>query len=150
MAVNRSTLFLRVAAAWFTVYAALHTYGAMYEDLREAVPLKQMLFTAMRSYKVNIQGVTRTYMDFYLAFGLISAWCLLLFGILSWQLGGLARNQPDVARPLVLTLFVISIPMTALVWLYVFAVPGIFSTVGTLLLGLSYYALLPSGRSVAR
>ena len=150
MSPQRGPLLLRITAVWFAVYAALHTYGAMYADLHEAVPLKQALFAAMRSYKETLPGATRSYMDFYMAFGLMASWTLLLFAILSWQLASLSRTQPAVARPLVLTLFVISIPMTILIWTHVFAIPALFSTVATVLLGLSYYALPPSGRSVAR
>jgi hypothetical protein len=136
-----STILLRIAAIVYAFYAAGHTYGAMYKDLHSGGPLKQAVFSAMRSYTAQVQGFTRSYWDFYKGFGFIATWALVLFAILSWQLASLARTSPTAARPLVLTLFLVSIPMTILAWTNFFAAPGILSTAATLLLGAAAFSL---------
>jgi len=136
-----STLLLRIASVVFALYAAGHTYGAMYKDLKSGDPLKQVAFTAMRSYKETIQGSARSYWDFYTGFGFFTTWSLVLLAILCWQLAGLARTQPAIARPLILTLFAISIPMTVLTFTNFFLAPAILSTAATLLLGAAAFTL---------
>ena len=76
-----------------------------------------------------------------MGFGWYVSCALLLFAILCWQLSGVARTQPSIARPLILTLFVISIPMTILGYTNFFAAPAIFATAGTLLLGAAAFSL---------
>jgi hypothetical protein len=129
------TIFLRASAVVYALFALGHTYGAMYADIQTGGLAKQALFTAMRSYTENVQGFTRSYWDFYRGFGFNVSWMLVGFAILSWQLGTLSRTQPSSARPLILTLFAISIPITVLAWTNFFAAPGVLSTLATLLLG---------------
>jgi len=136
-----STILLRIASVVFALYTAGHTYGAMYKDPKEGGPLKQATLAAMRSYHENLGGASRSYWDFYKGFGWFVSCALLLYAILCWQLSTLARTQPSSARPLILTLFVISIPMTVLAYTNFFAAPAIFSTVATLLLGAAAFTL---------
>ncbi len=130
-----STLLLRIATVIYALYTAGHTFGAMYKDPSTGGPEKQAVLAAMRSYHENIMGSMRSYWDFYTGFGFLVSWTFLLFAILCWQLGSLAHSNPSAARPLVLTLFLISIPMTVLSYTNFFAAPAIFSTVATLVLG---------------
>ena len=136
-----STILLRIASVVFALYTAGHTYGAMLKDPKEGGPLKQATLAAMRGYHENLQGASRSYWDFYMGFGWLVSCTLLLFAILCWQLAPLARTQPAIARPLVLTLFVISIPMTVLAYTNFFAAPAIFSTAATLLLAAAVFTL---------
>ena len=136
-----STILLRIASVVFALYTAGHTYGAMLKDPKEGGPLKQATLAAMRGYHETLQGASRSYWDFYMGFGWFVSCALLLFTILCWQLASLARTQPAIARPLVLTLFVISIPMTVLAYTNFFAAPAIFSTAATLLLGAAVFTL---------
>jgi hypothetical protein len=138
---KRGTLFLRIASVVYALYTVGHTYGAMYEDVRDGDPLKQAVFAAMRTYTERIQGFSHSYWDFYRGFGFLVSWTWLLFTILCWQLSTLSRTQPASARPFVLTLFLISVPMSALAWTNFFAAPGILSTLATALLGAAYLTL---------
>src|ERR1700760_4484292 len=108
------TILLRIASVVFALYTAGHTYGALFKDPSTGSPEKQMVLTAMRTYHENLGGASRSYWDFYMGFGWFVSCALLLFTVLCWQLAPLARTQPAVARPLLLTLFVVSIPMTIL------------------------------------
>ena len=136
-----STLLLRIASVVFALYTAGHSYGAMIKDPKSGGPEKQLVLSAMRAYHEHLQGASRSYWDFYKGFGWFVSCALLLFTILCWQLSGIARTQPSIARPLILTLFVISIPMTILAYTNFFAAPAIFSTVATLLLGAAAFSL---------
>lgn len=136
-----STILLRIASVVYVFYTAGHTYGAMFKDPKSGGPQKQLVLSAMRSYHEKLGGANRSYWDFYIGFGWFASCALLLFAILCWQLSSLARTQPAVARPLILTLFVISIPMTVLAYTNFFAAPAAFSTVATLLLGAAAFSL---------
>jgi hypothetical protein len=135
------TLLLRIAAVVFALFTAGHTFGAMIKDPSEGGPEKQMVLAAMRGYHENVMGSSRSYWDFYKGFGWNVSCLLILFAILCWQLSTLARTNPAIARPLILTLFVISIPITVLSYTNFFAAPAIFSTVATLLLGAAAFSL---------
>jgi hypothetical protein len=136
-----STILLRIASIVFALYTAGHTYGAMLKDPSTGGPEKRAVLMAMRTYHENLGGASRSYWDFYKGFGWFVSCALLLFAILCWQLSTLSRSQPSVARPLILTLFVISIPMTVLAYTNFFAAPAVFSTVATLLLGAAAFSL---------
>ena len=136
-----STILLRIASVVFALYTAGHTYGALFKDPRSGGPAKQAVLAAMRTYHENLGGASRSYWNFYMGFGWFATCALLLFAVLSWQLAGLARTQPAIARPLMLTLFVISIPMTVLAYTNFFAAPAILSTAATLLLGAAVFTL---------
>jgi hypothetical protein len=136
-----STTLLRIASVVFALYTAGHTYGAMIKQPQGGSPLKQATIAAMRGYRETIQGASRSYWDFYKGFGWFVSCALLLFAILCWQLATVARTQPAIARPLILTLFVISIPMTVLSYTNFFAAPAILSTAATLLLGAAAFTL---------
>jgi len=136
-----STIVLRIASVVFALYTAGHSFGAMIKDPSTGGPAKQAVLGAMRAYHENVMGSSRSYWDFYKGFGWLVSCALLLFTVLCWQLSTLARTQPAFARPLILTLFVISIPMTVLAYTNFFAAPAIFSTVATLLLGAAAFSL---------
>jgi hypothetical protein len=136
-----STILLRIASVVFALFTAGHTFGAMIKDPGTGGAEKQAVLTAMRTYHENVMGTSRSYWDFYKGFGWMVSCALLLFAILCWQLSTTARTQPTAARPLILTLFVISIPMTVLSYTNFFAAPAIFSTAGTLLLGAAAFSL---------
>jgi hypothetical protein len=136
-----STILLRIASVVFALYTAGHSFGAMIKDPGMGGPAKQAVLGAMRAYHEDVMGSSRSYWDFYKGFGWLVSCALILFAVLCWQLSTLARTQPSFARPLILTLFVISIPMTILAYTNFFAAPAIFSTVATLLLGAAAFSL---------
>ena len=136
-----STILLRIASIVFALYTAGHTYGALFKDPSDGGPAKQAVLYGMRTYHENLAGASRSYWDFYMGFGWFVTCALVLFAVLSWQLSTLARTQPSIARPLILTLFVISIPMTVLAYTNFFAAPATLSTAATLLLGAAAFTL---------
>jgi hypothetical protein len=137
----RSPLLLRIAAIVFLLYTAGHTFGAMFKDPSTGGLEKQAVLAAMRSYHQDIGGFSRSYWDFYKGFGFYVSLGLLSYAILCWQLADLSRTSPSAARPLVMTLFVLSIPMTILAWTNFFILPFVLSLVGMLLLGVAAFRL---------
>jgi hypothetical protein len=139
-----STILLRIAAAIYVFFTLGHTLGAMYQDPKEGGPAKQAVLAAMRAYHQDFQGSSRSYWDFYRGWGFYVSWTFVLFAILCWQLGSLARKNPSAARPLIATLFAISIPMCILTWTHFFITPDICATLATLLLGGALFSLAPA------
>lgn len=136
-----STLLLRIASVVYLLFTAGHTFGAMFKDPKQGGPEKQAVLMAMRTYHENVMGTSRSYWDFYRGFGFYVSCALLLLAILCWQLGSLARTTPSAARPLIWTLFIISIPMTILSFTNFFAAPALFATLATLLLGAAAFTV---------
>ena len=94
---------------------------------------------SMRTFEFDVMGATRTYLDFYLGFGMYITVLLLLQAVLVWQLASLASVDPRRARPLVATLSLGTLIGTFVVWRFILAVPALFSlacgiclTIGTL------------------
>ncbi len=48
---------------------------------------------ALQSTHFEVQGLNRTYWDFYVGFGLFVTVLLLLTAVLAWQLGGLPQEH---------------------------------------------------------
>src|SRR5258707_15446098 len=76
--------FYRFAAVLLLLFDAGHTSGFPWSDPKWGVDL-----VSMRSTHFYIMGVSRTYWDFYVGFGLFVSVFLLLAVVLAWQLGGL-------------------------------------------------------------
>jgi hypothetical protein len=139
-----SRRLLRAASVVFVLYAWGHTYGAMFHDNTRG-PRQAALFAAMRDYTFVVQGQTRSYWTFYRGFGFYVSLALALLAVLTWQLGALSRSHPRQARPLVATLFVSLVAMTALTWVDFFPAPTILSVLCTALVGGALLSLARAG-----
>jgi hypothetical protein len=96
----------------------------------------------MKTFRFDVSGVNRSYFEFYRGFGFILAVYMVLQAVLLWQLGGLARTNRGLARPLVLSLFVASIPIGILTWAFLFPTPVYFDAVLTACLGWAAIAVV--------
>src|ERR1700752_4364000 len=92
--------WLRIASVIALLFAAGHSMGAMESW---SPPGETDVLEAMRSFRFDAMGVTRTYWDFYFGFGLFISVFLLLQAILLWQLSAIAMTDPARARPLIAT-----------------------------------------------
>jgi len=88
----------------------------------------------MRSVHFDAQGFTRTYWDFFSAFGLFFSVFLLFAAVLAWLLGGLPAETFARVRSIAWALAISFIAVTALSWRYAFTIPIVFSTLVTLFL----------------
>ena len=138
------TLCLRIASGLTVLYAAGHTLGGTESW---SPPGDTEVLQSMRTFEFDVMGATRTYMDFYLGFGVSITVLLLLQAVLMWQLAALARDAPHRARPMVAALSVGSLIGTFVVWRFIFVVPALFSLGCAACLTIAYVLLLTAPRS---
>ena len=132
-----ATVFLRVASILSLLFAGGHTLGGSqsWSPAGETEVLQ-----AMRSFRFDAEGVSRTYLEFYLGFGFILSVYLLLQAVVLWQLATLARVEPARLRPLVAAFLLAQVASGVLEWKFIFAVPMVFSALIALSLGAALYA----------
>jgi hypothetical protein len=133
----RTALFLRIASVISLLFTAGHTLGGR----------KSWTFTgetevlhAMRTFRVQAFGVSRTYMDFYRGFGFSLSVAMLLQAILLWQLASVANANPALVRPMILTFLLASIAGGIVTWKFLFPVPAIFGAAVTLCLAAAFFS----------
>ena len=83
----------------------------------------------MRSFRFDAEGVSRTYLDFYLGFGFIISTYLLLQAVLLWQLAAIVKTDPARVRPLIASFVLASVATAFLSWRFIFTIPVIFSAI---------------------
>ena len=83
----------------------------------------------LQSFRFDTMGVTRTYWDFYFGFGLFISLFLVLQSVVLWQLAGFAKDDTTRARPLTVSFLLPSFGCALLGWIYILAVPALFSAV---------------------
>jgi hypothetical protein len=118
------TFWLRTASVVAILFALGHMAGAL--DTWSP-PGETPVLQSMRSFEFVAMGSRRTYADFYVGFGIYIGVLLLALGVVLWQLAVLARKEPALARPLVITLGVASLAGVVVCWRYIFIVPALFA-----------------------
>ncbi len=88
----------------------------------------------MRSVHFDAQGFTRTYWDFFSAFGLFFSVFLLFAAVLAWLLAGLPAETLPRVSAIAWALAICFVAITALSWRYAFTIPIVFSTLITVCL----------------
>jgi hypothetical protein len=136
----KTALWLRIAAIISLLFAVGHTLGGRrsWSFTGEAEVLH-----AMRTFRVQAFGVSRTYMDFYRGFGYSLSVAMLLQSVLLWQLAALAVQNPSQTRPMILSFVLASITGGIVAWTLIFPVPALIGSAVTMCL---IAALSASGR----
>ncbi len=88
----------------------------------------------MRSVQFDAQGFTRSYWDFFSAFGLFFTVFLLFAAVLAWLLGGLPAETLARVRSIAWALAICFVVVTVLSWRYAFTTPIVFSALITMCL----------------
>ena len=114
--------WLRVGAALQGLGAVLHTIASM--DSPSRGPAEQAVFAAMQSFHFPIAGVIRSHWDFYQGYELCITVVFAILAVLIWQLSNLSREDPRHAAPMIATILVAEILLSAIGWEYFFAGPG--------------------------
>jgi hypothetical protein len=125
----KASLLYRIASVLLILFALGHTVGFRRVDPRWGV---DSIIGALRSTHFDVQGLNRTYWDFYTGFGLFVTVLLIFLAVLSWQLGGLPKESILVMPVVTWGLVACFVLVTFLSWKYFFAVPMIFSGVITI------------------
>src|SRR5260370_8637436 len=85
----KASLLYRIASVLLILFALGHTLGFQRIDPRWGV---DSIIGTLRSTHFDVQGLNRTYWDFYTGFGLFVTVLLVFVALLSWQLEGLPNH----------------------------------------------------------
>jgi hypothetical protein len=127
----KASLLYRIAAVLLVLFAIGHTLG-----FRQTNPAWGVgaLIESMRSIHFDAQGFSRTYWDFFSAFGLFFTVFLLFAAVMAWQLGGLPAEIFARMRGTAWALAISFAAVTTLSVKYAFTIPIVFSSVITMCL----------------
>ena len=127
----KASMFYRIAAVLLLLFAVGHTLGFRQSDPQWGV---DALLGSMRSIHFDAQGFSRTYWDFFSAFGLFFSAFLLFAAVLAWLLAGLPAEILARVRSIAWALAICFVAVTALSCRYAFTIPIVFSTLITVCL----------------
>jgi hypothetical protein len=127
----KAPILYRISSVLLLLFAAGHTFG-----FRQNNPewRADAVLASMRSVHFDAQGFTRTYWDFFSAFGLFFSVFLLFAAVLAWLLGGLPAETLARVRAIAWALAICFGAITALSWRYAFTIPIVFATLITVCL----------------
>jgi hypothetical protein len=127
----KAPILYRISSALLVLFALGHTFG-----FRQNNPdwRAEAVIASMRSVHFDAQGFTRTYWDFFSAFGLFFSVFLLFAAVLAWLLAGLSAETSARVRGIAWALAMVFLAITALSCRYAFTTPIIFSALITLCL----------------
>ena len=127
----KARILYRIASVLLLLFAAGHTFG-----FRQNIPEwgAGAVLGLMRSVHFDAQGFTRSYWDFFSAFGLFFSVFLLFAAVLAWLLGGFPPETLARVRSIAWALAICFVAITALSFRYAFTIPIVFSTLITVCL----------------
>ncbi|MBS0418089.1 MAG: hypothetical protein JSR66_10275 [Proteobacteria bacterium] len=119
-------LWLRISALIATLFALGHTLGSRKDWSPQG---DNPVLQQMRDVHFNVMGVSRSYFDFYMAFGYSLSVFMFMQAILLWQLSGLVVTDAARTRPMLAVITAAAVLMGIISWLLLFPVPAYFSLV---------------------
>ena len=126
-----SSLLYRVASVLLVLFGIGHQFGFRRVDPRWGV---DSAIGALKATQFQVQGMARTYWDFFSGFGFFVTVLLFFSAILAFQLAGLSKESLRNLS-LVTWAFAVSFVVIALLtWRYFFIAPLIFSSLVALCL----------------
>lgn len=129
----RARLLYRIAAVFFVLFAAGHTFGFLSFLPHSAEG--RAVFDAMNNVHFEERGATFSYGAFYRGFGLSCTASMLLSACLAWHLGELAQKIPQSIGVLGWAFFAAQVASLALSLIYFGIGPAIFSVLLIVCLG---------------
>jgi hypothetical protein len=137
----KPTFFLRSAAVLTLLLGVGHMIGKPWIPAKD--PQAMTAVAAMTSHRMHVMGFDRTFMDFYVGFGLMLGVYLLAQAAMLWMLAGLSSIEPVRARRMAAVFFIANVGQTILSGAYLFTLPLVFSGFVALCLGAA--VVIPSG-----
>jgi len=135
-------ILYRISSVLLLLFAAGHTFGFRQNDPEWGA---DAVVGLMHSVHFNAQGFTRTYWDFFSAFGLLFTVFLLFAAVVAWLLGGLPAETFARVRSIAWALAICFAAVTALSWRYTFTTPIVFSALITACLTAAAWRSAKSG-----
>jgi hypothetical protein len=136
--VTKGVLWLRVSSVVSLLFAVGHTLGGFSAWSPNG---ENEVLASMRAVHFDVQGVSRSFMDFYRGFGYTLSVFMLVQAVLLWQLAALAVTQPQAARSLVTTIAVASLVNVFITLALIFPTPAVFAVVLTICLVMAVVTL---------
>jgi hypothetical protein len=99
--------------------------------------VQQATVAVMKANEFAVLGVTRSYWDFYMGFGLVVSVFLTVEAAVFWQLGSLAKADALRLRPVLATFLIGYLGAAVVSYRYFFAGPVITEILIALCLGLA-------------
>lgn len=127
----KPSILYRVAAVLLLLFAVIHTLAFQQSDPAWGV---DALVSSMRSIHFDVQGLRRTYWDFFVAAGFSVGVFYLFAAVLAWQLGGLPVATLALMRGIAWTFALSFAAITIVSSRHLFIVPVAFSIAITLCL----------------
>jgi hypothetical protein len=121
----------RIASVLLALFGLGHQFGFRRVDPRWGV---DSAIGALKATQFQVQGMTRTYWDFFSGFGFFVTVLLFFAAILAWQLGGLAKETLRSLGLVTWAFAVAFVVITLLTWRYFFIAPLVFSSLVALCL----------------
>lgn len=121
----RASLLYRISAILLLLFAIGHTFGFLQVDPNWGV---DALVQSMKSLHFDINGVQRTYWDFFVGFGLFVTVFMLLASLFAWQFGSLPPETLASMRLSAWAFVGCFAVVVYLSWRYFFIIPLVFST----------------------
>ena len=132
-----TTLLLRIAAVVSLLFTAGHTMGGR----KQWSPIGgNAVLEAMTTFRLDVMGVNRSYLDFYMGFGWAISAYLLMQTVLIWQVASLARTDAARVRPMIAVFALATLANGLLSWRMFFAIPTAFLAVIFVVLVAAYMA----------
>jgi hypothetical protein len=127
----KAPILYRISSVLLLLFAAGHMFGFRQNNPEWGA---DAVLGLMRSVRFDAQGFTRTYWDFFSAFGFFLTVFLLFAAVLAWLLGRLTAETLARVRSIAWALALCFAAITVLSWRYAFTTPIVFSAVITLCL----------------
>ena len=127
----KARILYRISSVLLLLYAAGHTFGFRQNNPEWGA---DAVLGLMRSVHFDALGFTRTYWDFFSAFGLFFSVFLSFAAVLAWQLGRLPAETLARVRSIAWALAICFVAITAVSWRYAFTIPIVFSILITVCL----------------
>jgi hypothetical protein len=124
----KALILYRTSSVLLLLFAAGHTLGFRQNNPEWGAGA---VLGLMRSVRFDAQGFTRTYWDFFSAFGLFFSVFLVFAAALAWLLSGMLTQTFARVRSIAWALAICFVAITALSWRYAFTTPIVFSTLIT-------------------
>jgi hypothetical protein len=115
----KAKILLRIAAALILIHLIGHTLGHTMWDKPDD-PKMQEVVSAMKSYKADFMGATKSMADYYHGYSLMM---LLLYGfsiVILWFASGFVNSQPAIARKVIYPIGVSYLIFGGIEYLYFF------------------------------
>ena len=129
-------LLLRAAAVFALLFAIGHTMGAPWTPATGVA--EKALIESMKLLHFDAMGAERSYWDFYYGFGASITVYLAAQAAILWQIAGMAKTDAQRVRPMLVTLLVSFLLISALTLKYFFVAPLVLSAIICVLLALAW------------